>query len=93
MIGTHTIEKDNNEKPIEFYQSRDINQTVQIESLSLALEKALDLLDQTIEESGRLIEYDEEDPFRRDEWFDDEDKENLKIARQVLSYSRLEVIK
>lgn len=45
----------------------------------------LDLLDGLVKESGRGIDYGEEDPFRMGEWFEDSDFDEIERARAFLN--------
>ena len=53
--------------------------------LRAALRACVNMLDDLVVESGRGIEYGEEDPFRMGEWFDDHDLGNIDTARAILA--------
>ena len=53
--------------------------------LRAALEACISMLDDLVVESGRGIEYGEEDAFRMGEWFDDHDLGNIDTARAALT--------
>ena len=50
-----------------------------------AAKRLLFMVDALKAESGRGIEYGEEDPFRMGEWFDDEELQHIEQARAVLA--------
>lgn len=50
-----------------------------------ALRSCVSILNATVEESGRSIEWGEEDPFRMGEWFDENDIAYILSARAVLA--------
>lgn len=52
-----------------------------VERLQEALRNRLNILDATIAENGRGIEWDQEDAFRMGEWFEDEDLAAVDAAR------------
>lgn len=58
---------------------------VQVLHLGDALRDCLSILDALIKESGREIEWGEEDPFRMGEWFEADDLARIKAARAALS--------
>jgi hypothetical protein len=49
-----------------------------------AVEPCLKLLDDLVAESGRGVEWDEEDPFRMGEWFEREDLAAIERLRAIL---------
>jgi hypothetical protein len=51
----------------------------------VALRDCADLLDGLVAESGRSIEWGEEDPFRMGEWFEPEDLAKIERARAALA--------
>jgi hypothetical protein len=53
--------------------------------LRAALRTCINMLDDLVAESGRGIEYGEEDAFRMGEWFDDHDLMNVEAARAALA--------
>jgi hypothetical protein len=61
---------------------------IDIAALSEALGKTLELLEVTIEESGRHIDHDAEDAFRMGEWFDEGDLIDVKNCYEVLAYAK-----
>lgn len=50
-----------------------------------AAQALLTILDSTIEESGRSIDYGEEDAFRMGEWFEEDDYAAIGRARAALA--------
>jgi hypothetical protein len=60
------------------------HQELRIAQLEAALTDVLKIVDGLTAESGRLIEYDEEDAFRRGEWFDSTEIFNIENARAAL---------
>lgn len=60
-------------------------QRAEVERLRAALRNCIGLLDGLVAESGRSIEWGEEDPFRMGEWFEVEDLEQIKEARAALA--------
>ena len=50
-----------------------------------ALRKCVNLLEETERESGRLVEYGEEDPFRMGEWFECDDNALFEAARAAIA--------
>tara|TARA_R110000782_G_scaffold218427_1_gene305794 strand:- start:21511 stop:21879 length:369 start_codon:yes stop_codon:yes gene_type:complete len=58
----------------------------EVKRLRLAMTDVLGLLDDLVTESGRSVEYDEEDAFRRGEWFDDADTARIEAARAALAH-------
>lgn len=63
---------------------RDAALRAENERLRAALRNCIGLLDGLVAESGRSIEWGEEDPFRMGEWFEVEDLEQIKEARAAL---------
>lgn len=53
--------------------------------LRAALRACINMLDDLVVESGRGIEYGEEDAFRMGEWFDDHDLGQIDTARAALA--------
>lgn len=53
--------------------------------LRAALEACVNMLDDLVAESGRGIEYGEEDAFRMGEWFDDHELRDIDTARAALA--------
>jgi len=68
---------------IELHEDRE-EAADRIAELEAALRNCVEMLDQLVDESGRSIEWDEEDPFRRGEWFWPEDLAKIEIARAAL---------
>ena len=58
--------------------------TSEVERLRAALCDCINLLDGLVAESGRSIEWGEEDPFRMGEWFETEELEQIEEARAAL---------
>jgi hypothetical protein len=50
-----------------------------------ALRKCVAMLDALVKESGRGVDWGEEDPFRMGEWFEDQDLANIEAARAALA--------
>lgn len=59
--------------------------TARVEGLTGALHNCVGMLDCLVAESGRSIEWGQEDPFRMGEWFEPEDLAQIKQARAALS--------
>ena len=57
----------------------------EVEKLRGALHNCVGMLDCLVAESGRSIEWDQEDPFRMGEWFEPDDLKQLAQARAALS--------
>lgn len=55
-----------------------------LHKLLSAFEPIIEILHKTIDESGRSIEYGEEDPFRMGEWFEDSDIIAITDATNIL---------
>ena len=49
------------------------------------LDKCVKMLDDLAKESGRMVEYGEEDPFRMGEWFSSHEKKIIKEARDFIA--------
>ena len=56
-----------------------------VPELREALNHCVTLLEATLKEHGRQVEWGEEDPFRMGEWFEDDDCENVRVARAALA--------
>ena len=56
----------------------------EVKAMTGSVEKCLSLLDGLVAESGRQVEWGEEDPFRMGEWFDADDLAALATARAAL---------
>jgi hypothetical protein len=56
-----------------------------VDVLIKAVGKVLEIVDALYEESGKYVAYDEEDAFRRGEWFDPEDILNIENARIAIA--------
>ena len=70
----------------------DIAAADRIEELEAKLTKAVDafspcvdMLDALVAESGRYVEYGEEDAFRMGEWFEPEELQSIEHARAALA--------
>lgn len=53
-----------------------------------AVHDCVGLLDQLVAESGRLVEWDAEDPFRMGEWFEPEDLAQIESVRAALAAAK-----
>lgn len=60
-------------------------QAERIAELEAALRPCVSMLDALVDESGRGVEWGEEDSFRMGEWFEDGDLSNLEAARAALA--------
>lgn len=56
----------------------------EVEKLRGALHNCVGMLDCLVAESGRSIEWGQEDPFRMGEWFEPDDLKQLEQARAAL---------
>lgn len=59
-----------------------------IKKLVGAVHNCVGMLDQLVAESGRLVEWDAEDPFRMGEWFEPEDLAQIESARAALAAAK-----
>jgi hypothetical protein len=54
-------------------------------ALAEALRECVAMLDALVKESGRGVDWGEEDPFRMGEWFEDQDLASIEAARATLA--------
>ena len=56
-----------------------------IQQLEAALQSLLGMLDGLVAESGRGVEWGEEDAFRMGEWFEEAEMEAISAARSLIT--------